>query len=210
MVDSNINDITTETINEAIVNEDLDNLTLNAIKSIRNIKKRPDCSVIYDYLIKLLPNSEINEKNISNRLEYLTNNNTLKNKPNKGKDSYFIVDETQKNMPDISPEQNLRPVNLKKPSVKLKTPLSVPYEKECSTVTSSPDGTEINKYQEKIKNLTIELTALQLFIKEQFYIIKKQLEDMVNTQEPANNKIYFISSRNRLPSRRKPCKNPNN
>ena len=59
-----------ETIDEAIANEDLDNLILNAIKSIGNIKKRPDCSVIYDYLIKLLPNSEIKGKNISNRLDY--------------------------------------------------------------------------------------------------------------------------------------------
>ena len=68
MVVSNTHDITTKTIDEAIANEDLDNLILNAIKSIRNIKKRPDCSAIYDYLIKLLPNSEINEKSISNRL----------------------------------------------------------------------------------------------------------------------------------------------
>ena len=196
MVVSNINDITTETIDEAIANEDLDNLILNAIKSIRNIKKRPDCSVIYDYLIKLLPNSEINEKNISNRLEYLTNNNTLKNKPNNGKDSYFIVNETDQNMPDTSSEQILCPVNFKAPSVKLKTPSSVPYEEECSTVTSSPDGTEINKHQEKIKNLTIELTALQLFIKEQFYIIKKHLEDMVSTQEPANLEIDYLREEN--------------
>ena len=171
MVVSNINDITTETADEAIDNDDLDNLILNATKSIRNIKKLPDCSVIYDYLIKLLPNSEINEKNISNRLEYLTNNNTLKNRPNNGKDSYFIVNETNQNMPDTSPEQILCPVNFKTPSVNLKTLSSVPYEEEGSTVTTSPDGTVINKYQEKIKDLTIELTALQLFIKEQFYII---------------------------------------
>ena len=78
---SNINDITTDTIDEAIANEDLDNVILNAIKSIRNIKKRPDCSVIYDYLSKLLPNSEIYEKNILNRLEYLANNSTLKYTP---------------------------------------------------------------------------------------------------------------------------------
>ena len=38
-----------ETIDEAIANENLDNLILNAIKSIRNVKKRPDCFVIYDY-----------------------------------------------------------------------------------------------------------------------------------------------------------------
>ena len=179
MVVSNINGITTETIDEEIANKDLDNLILNAIKSLRNIKKIKK---------KLLPNSEINEKNISNQLEYLTNNNTLKNKPNDGKDSYFIVNETDQNMPDIFPEQILCPVNFKTPSVKLKLPSSVPYEEKCSTVTSSSDGTEINKYQEKIKNLTIELTALPLFIKEQFYIIKKQLENMVNTQKPANKK----------------------
>ena len=127
----------------------------------------------------------MNEENISNRIEYLTNNNTLKNKP---KDSYFIVNETDQNMPDISPEQILCPVNFKTLSVKLKTPSSVPYEEECAIVTSSTNGTEINKYQEKIKNLTIEVTALQLFIKEQLYIITKQLEEMVNTQEPANRK----------------------
>ena len=43
-----------ETIDEATANEDLDNFILNAIKLIRNIKKRPDCSVIYDYLIMRL------------------------------------------------------------------------------------------------------------------------------------------------------------
>ena len=98
-------------------------LIIKVIKSIRNITKRPDCSIIYDYLSKLLPNSEINEKNISNRLEYLTNNNTLKNKRNNRKDSYFIVNETDQNMPDISPEQIPCPVNIKTPSVKLKMSL---------------------------------------------------------------------------------------
>ena len=76
-------------------------------------------------------------------------------------------------MPDISSKQNLCSVNFKTPSIKLKTPSSVPYEEERLTVTSSPDGTEINKYQEKIRDLTIKLTALQLFIKDQFYIVKK-------------------------------------
>ena len=39
-----------------------------------------------------------------------------------------------------------------------------------------------------MENLTIELTALQLFVKEQFFVIKKHLEDMTNTEEPANRK----------------------
>ena len=54
-------------------------------------------------------------------------------------------------MPDISLEQILCPANFKTPSVKLKTPSSVPYEGECSAVTSSTDGTVINKYQKNKK-----------------------------------------------------------
>ena len=50
-----------------------------------------------------------------------------------------------------SPEQILCPVNFKTPSVKLKTPSSVSYKEKCLTITSSPDGTESNKYQEKQK-----------------------------------------------------------
>ena len=62
---------------------------------------------------------------------------------------------------------------------------SLPYEEECPTVTSLPHDTEVYKYQEKKKGkLTIELTALQLFV--------------------------IASRRNRLPLRRKPWKNPNN
>ena len=124
MVVSNINDITMETIGVAIANIDLDNLILNAIKSVRNSqknsKKHPDCSVIYDYLCKSLPNSEINKIYISNRLEYLTNNNALKNKPNSGKDSSFIINEADQNIPDIPHEQMPCPVNFETPSIKVK------------------------------------------------------------------------------------------
>ena len=58
---------------------------------------------------------------------------------------------------------------------------SIPCKEEYSTITSLPDGTEINKFQEKIENLTNAITVLQLFVKEQFFIIKKHLEDMTNT-----------------------------
>ena len=43
-----------ETGDEAISNECIDDLIINVIKSIRNMKKRPDCSSIPDYIIKLL------------------------------------------------------------------------------------------------------------------------------------------------------------
>ena len=62
IVVSNINKITTDTIYRAITKEDLSNLILNAIKSTRNIKKRTDCSIIYDYLSKLLPNLRLTKR----------------------------------------------------------------------------------------------------------------------------------------------------
>ena len=83
-----------ETLQETITNNDLDDLILNAIKSIRNNKKRPDCSSIYNYLSKSLSNSDITKELISIRINYLTENNKLRNKQKNRKDSYFIINET--------------------------------------------------------------------------------------------------------------------
>ena len=41
------------TDDEAIANECIDDLIMNVIKSIRNVKKRPDGSSIRDYVSKL-------------------------------------------------------------------------------------------------------------------------------------------------------------
>ena len=75
---SNTNNITIETIEEATPDDYLDDLILNTIKSIQNIKKHPGCFNIYDYLKKSLSESECTE-DISDRLNCLTTNDT--NKP---------------------------------------------------------------------------------------------------------------------------------
>ena len=64
------------TDDEAISNEYIDDLIMNVIKSIRNMKKRPGCSSTRDYVSKLLSNSDITEEIVSNRL--LTTNGTNK------------------------------------------------------------------------------------------------------------------------------------
>ena len=56
------------TDDEAIANEYIDDLIMNVIKSIRNVKKRSDGSSIRDYVSKLLSNSDITEEIVSNRL----------------------------------------------------------------------------------------------------------------------------------------------
>ena len=202
MAVSNSNDITLETIEEAITNEYLDILIFNAIKSIRNIKKRPDCLSICDHLSKSLSNSEITEDIISNRLDYLTTIFKLKNKQTNGKDSYFIVDKADQNVLDTSLELTPCPINYETPSVKEISPSvnitpsradpsinedtlralgrSIPDEKEYPTATNAQNDTENNYYHHQIENLTVELTTLQLFI------LKKHVEEITHTREPLN------------------------
>ena len=99
MDDQTPNDITMETIENKISNDELDNSVLNTIATIRKNKKRPDSSSIFDYLSKSSSNPNITEEILATRLVYLTENNKLKNKPANGKDSFYIVD-------DISVENN--------------------------------------------------------------------------------------------------------
>ena len=51
--------------------------------------------------------------------------------------------------------------------------------KLSSLNSTNENGGDKNNQHEKIENLTIELTALKLFVQEQFYIMKKQLEETI-------------------------------
>ena len=108
MDDQTPNDITMETIKNKISNDELDNLVLNTIATIRKNKKRPDSSSIFDYLSKSLSDPNITEEILATRLVYLTENNKLKNKLANGKDSFYIVDEISvennslSNTPDVN------------------------------------------------------------------------------------------------------------
>ena len=156
------------TDNEAISNECTDDLITNVSKSIRSMKKGPDCSSIRDHVSKLLSNSDITEEIVLNRLHYLTDNNKIKIKPTNGRDSYYIIDETpvQAEIPP-NPSNELIP-----DPVSYKTPLIKDIGKSLSLNPTNENGAYKNNQLEKIENLTIELTALKLFSQEQFYIIK--------------------------------------
>ena len=160
------------------------------------------------HLSKSLSNSEITEDIISNRLDYLTTNFKLKNKQTNGKDSYFIVDKADQNLFDTSLELTPCPINYEIPSVKEISPSvniipsradpsinedtlrdlgrSIPDEKEYPTATNDQNDTENNYYHHQIENLTVQLTALQLFVKEQPFILKKHVEEITHIQEPLN------------------------
>ena len=63
---------------------------------------------------------------------------------------------------------------------------SIPNEKEYPTATNAQKDTENNYYHHQKENLTVELTALQLFVKEQLFILKKHVEEITHIQEPLN------------------------
>ena len=161
------------TDDEAISNECIDDLIMNVITSIRNMKKRPDCSSIYDYIRKLLSNSDITEEIVLNRLHYLTNDNKIKNKPTNGRGSYYITDEipVQVEIPP-NPSNELIPDN-----VSYETSLINEKGKSSSLNPANENGADKNYQHGKIENLTIELTGIKLFVQEQHEnIMKKQLE----------------------------------
>lgn len=111
MIVSDAYDITMETIEEAISKEYLDNLILDAVKSMWDVKNRPDYLFKYDYLSKSLTGSEIVEEIILNRLYYITTNNKLKSKPEK--DPHFIINETPLQYRNPSNPRNCKSVKEK-------------------------------------------------------------------------------------------------
>ena len=48
-----------------------------------------------------------------------------------------------------------------------------------------------------IEDLSVEVTALKLFTKEQLHIVKKLLEEFVNNKHPEYNSLYINSLRGR-------------
>ena len=78
----------------------------------------------------------------------------------------------------------------------------IPGETEDCVLTGPKNATATNKYQEYVENLTIELTALKLFVKEQLFVIKKQLEEIESIQEPVRqtslqSEIEYLREENR-------------
>ena len=63
--------------------------------------------------------------------------------------------------------------------VSYETPLIKDMGKSSFLNTTNENGADKNNHHKKIENLIIELTALKLFVQEQFYIMKKQSEETI-------------------------------
>ena len=109
-------------------------------------------------------------------------------------DDYLIINvikskQNMKERPDCSSICNCSSVHVKIPPnpsneliagpVSYELPLIKDIGKPLSlnSITRPKNGADKNNQHEKIGNLTTELTALKLFVQDQFYIMKKQLEE---------------------------------
>ena len=77
--------------------------------------------------------------------------------------------------------------------VSYETPLIKDIGKSLSLNPTNENGADKNNEREKIENLTIKLTALELFIQEHFYIMKKQLEETI-TESTKQLSFSFLRS----------------
>ena len=146
-------DTCTNSIKPVITDETLDDLILNAIISIRNNKKRPDSSSIFDYINRELKNSDITDTLVDIRLSLLTVDGKLEIKYPSGKTSYWILAES---------EQDLSPSTTVGNSSTALSPLI------CETPMIS--------LKESNVLLNTEVIAMQPFIVDQVLILKQLLK----------------------------------
>ena len=100
-------------------------------------------------------------------------------------DDYLIINvikskQNMKERPDCSSICNCSSVHVKIPPNPSNELIAGPVSYELPLIKDigKPSiGADKNNQHEKIDNLTTELTALKLFVQDQFYIMKKQLEE---------------------------------
>lgn len=165
MSDLDTNCLTIVTINQNIADECLENLILNAIKTIRK-KKRPDVSSIHKFIYKELKNPDITIEVIKKRLPSLTNNNKIKNKPTNRKRSYFVKALL---LPSDTYESPPLPVNCDTLSVTNK-------EKMVPDKTNIILKNRVISLEKKIPTLNTEIMALKSFITQKLFVIKTMIK----------------------------------
>ena len=67
---------------------------INAIKTLRSHKKRPDKLIVLEFVKKDLQTSTITNNDINENLARLTEIGKIKNKPSNNRNSYYLIDDS--------------------------------------------------------------------------------------------------------------------
>ena len=109
--------------------------------------------------------NETDKRLLLKRLEDLTKNNKLLNKPFSGRNSYYL-----------NPEKN---------SIDTDT-----YQNNENESTVNVD-IQIKRINDKLLLLNAEMTALKSFVMEQFFVIKKSIQDITLPNNDNQNFLYI-------------------
>ena len=160
--------------------EKLDNHIFEAITQLRSNKKQPNESAIMTHLSEELEELNIDKKQLTERLKWLVKYKRLDNKPRNGVNSYYNISDGSH-----CTEPPLAPKSLDKPTLD-KCP-----DKELEVTINHDTENTIYKLNLQIQNITTELEAIKVFVKGQFYLIKKSADEIGHQSEPQRNKEFI-------------------
>ena len=148
--------------------EKLNSHISETIPQLRSNKKQSNESAIMAHLSEELEKLNIDKKRPTERFKWLVEYKKLDNKPRNGVNSYFnSSDDSQRTEPPLAPN-----------SLDLPTLNKCPNKELELTIINDTENT-IHKLNLQIQNITTELEVIKIFVKEQFYLIKKTLTELI-------------------------------
>ena len=174
-----------------IVMDELDSYISEAINQLRSSKMQPNGNAIFNLLLEKLEPVAINKEQLTERLKYLVEIKVLQTKPRNGVNSFYITNNESES--SESPPIKAFP----------DTPIIKDFtETKFNDHDKSSDPYKNNNYMcdNQVYGLTTEIEAIKMFIKEQFYVIKKSIANIRNQSDPQNNKsiILLLQEQNKL------------
>ena len=197
--------------------EQLSDYILDAIITLRQKKKQPNKESIFNILTSKM--ESLTKAELDGQLNELFKQQRIYDKPYSGNNSNYVYKQdenlvpTEKPPPLASLKTPLKPstVSLESPkalpkissALPLETPLTEPLKppknQNTPQIFSETDfRRKPNLMKDHIKTLETENEAIKLFIKEQFYVIKKSISD-IKKEETTNENvklIHYLQKRN--------------
>ena len=158
---------------------------------MRNSKKQPNEDKIYCIISKTKTTKYLNKETLQEALNELVNSKKLKVKLHNGKNSYYIEndsfhedknkDQVIENVKDLFTSDYETPL----PQDNTETPKRRILV--INEIGKKTDETyDLHKY---VQSLATEMEAMKLFIKEQFYLLKKMISDNNSNTDATDNSI---------------------
>ena len=158
--------------------EKLDSHIFDAILRIK--KKRPNESTRMNHLSEELEELNNDKKQLIERLKWLVKYKKLKNKPRNGINLYY----------NISNDSQRREVPLAPNSLDTPT-LDKCSNKESEVTIMNDTENNIHELNLQTQNKTTEIKAIKMFVKKQFYLIKKSLTEIDSQSEMQRSKEFI-------------------